>query len=139
MVATAAFTDPGGLTGTRFPRVSEFEGQRQCPGSRTRSDHSLEGTIGKRSALPKVLEQVVIVAPTDSTILLPGEPKTVCDIPLANLGRALGLLANERTVEGLCDAGEVEILSQVAGQIAIAIDKAPAYEEISRACFKNAS
>jgi len=131
MGATVAFTDLGGLTGTRFPKVSEFEGQRQYQGPKTRSDHYLEDIIGKSSALPKVLEQVAIVAPTDSAVLLHGEPKAVCDIPLVNLGRALGLLAMGPAAERPYDADEIEFLSQVASQIAIAIDKALAYEEIS--------
>jgi len=60
-----------------------------------------------------------------------GEPKTVCHIPLVNRGRALGMLAIGRTAERPYDADEVEFLSQVAGQIAIAIENALAYEEIS--------
>jgi len=61
-----------------------------------------------------------------------GEPKTVCHIPLVNRGRALGILAIGRTAERPYDADEIEFLSQVGGQIAIAIDNALAYEEISR-------
>ncbi len=59
------------------------------------------------------------------------ETKTVCHIPLVNRGRALGLLAIGRTLERPYDADEVEFLTQVASQIAIAIDNALAYEEIS--------
>jgi formate hydrogenlyase transcriptional activator len=60
------------------------------------------------------------------------EPKTVCHIPLVNRGRALGLLAIGRTARHPYDADEVEFLTQVAGQIAIAIENALAYEEITR-------
>jgi formate hydrogenlyase transcriptional activator len=60
------------------------------------------------------------------------EPKTICQIPLVNRGRALGILAIGRTSERPYDADEVDFLSQVAGQIAIAIENALAYEEISR-------
>ena len=59
------------------------------------------------------------------------EPKLVCFIPLVNRGRALGLLAIGRSAQRPYDADEIELLSQVAGQIAIAIDNALAYEEIS--------
>jgi formate hydrogenlyase transcriptional activator len=131
MGATVAFTDRGGLKGIGFPKVSESEGLRQYRGSKTRSDHSLEHPIGKSSGLQRVPEQAAIVAPTNLAALLPGEPKAVCDIPLANLGRALELLTIEPTAKRPYDADEIEFLSQVAGQIAIAIDKAPAYEEIS--------
>jgi formate hydrogenlyase transcriptional activator len=60
------------------------------------------------------------------------ETKTVCHIPLVNRGRVLGILAIGRTAERPYDADEIEFLGQVAGQIAIAIDNALAYEEISR-------
>jgi formate hydrogenlyase transcriptional activator len=60
------------------------------------------------------------------------EPKTVCHIPLVNRGRALGLLAIGRTAKHPYDADEIDFLCQVGGQIAIAIDNALAYEEITR-------
>ena len=131
MAATVAFTDLGGLTGTIFPKVSEMADQQFFPRSGAGHHSRFNHVAGKSSASNFVPEQVAIVAPTDSTALVHSGPETVCDIPLANLGRALGLLANGRTVEGLYDAGEIEFLSQIASQIAIAIDKAPAYEEIS--------
>jgi formate hydrogenlyase transcriptional activator len=40
------------------------------------SEHCFEGIIGKSAALRKVLQQVAIVAPTDSTVLLHGETGT---------------------------------------------------------------
>jgi formate hydrogenlyase transcriptional activator len=60
------------------------------------------------------------------------EPKTVCHIPLVNRARALGLLAIGRTAKHPYDADEIEFLTQIAGQIAIAIENALAYEEITR-------
>jgi len=131
MGATVAFTDLGRLTGTRFPTVSEFESRRQYQGSKTRSDRSLEDLIGNRSALPRALEQAALVAHSGSAVLLDEESKTVCDVPLASLGRALELLAVRPTAERPYDANEIEFLSQVAGQIAFAIDKAIACEQIS--------
>ncbi|MGA8087471.1 MAG: sigma 54-interacting transcriptional regulator [Terracidiphilus sp.] len=59
------------------------------------------------------------------------EPKTVCFIPLVNRGRPVGLLAVGRTAQLPYASDEMELLSQVAGQIAIAIDNARAYQEIS--------
>lgn len=44
--------------------------------SDVRSDYSFEDIVGKSAALHKVLEQVAIVAPTDSTVLLHGETGT---------------------------------------------------------------
>jgi len=64
-------------------------------------------------------------------VVLPQEPKTVSFIPLMNRGRVLGFLAMGRSAEHPYDLDEIEFLSQVAGQIAIAIDNALAYEEIS--------
>ena len=60
------------------------------------------------------------------------EPKTVCNIPLVSRGRALGILRVGRTAESPYDADEVDFLRLVAGQIAIAIENALAYEEISK-------
>jgi formate hydrogenlyase transcriptional activator len=60
------------------------------------------------------------------------EPKTVCNIPLVSRGRALGILRVGRTAERPYDADEVDFLRLVGGQIAIAIENALAYEEISR-------
>jgi formate hydrogenlyase transcriptional activator len=64
--------------------------------------------------------------------VLLSEQKTVCNIPLVNRGRALGLLRIGRTAERPFDADEVGFLTQVAGQIAIALENALAYEEITR-------
>jgi formate hydrogenlyase transcriptional activator len=58
--------------------------------------------------------------------------RSACLIPLVNRGRALGLLTIMRTTEEPFTPDEVEFLSQVAGPIAIAIENALAYEEISQ-------
>ncbi len=58
--------------------------------------------------------------------------KTVCFIPLVNRGRALGNLSLARATENAFTEEDVEFLSQAAGQIAIAIDNALAYQEISQ-------
>src|ERR1700757_3302323 len=57
--------------------------------------------------------------------------KSVCFIPLVNRGRALGDLVIVRLTEGTFTAEDVDFLSQAAGQIAIAIENALAYREIS--------
>jgi len=60
------------------------------------------------------------------------EQKSVCNIPLVSRGRALGLLKIGRTSQRQYDADEIQFLCQVGGQIAIAIENALAYDEISR-------
>jgi len=57
--------------------------------------------------------------------------KTVCFIPLVSRGRALGNLVIARATEDTFTEGDVEFLSQAAGQIAIAVENALAYREIS--------
>jgi formate hydrogenlyase transcriptional activator len=57
--------------------------------------------------------------------------KAVCSIPLANRGRAVGILSILRTTETPFSPGDVDFLSRASGQIAIAIENALAYHEIS--------
>ena len=89
--ATVAFTDPGSLAGTGFPKVTELEDQ-QVYLEEINSEHCFEGIIGKSSAIQKVLEQVAIVAPTDSTVLLHGETGTGKEL----IARAIHNLSSRR-------------------------------------------
>jgi formate hydrogenlyase transcriptional activator len=57
--------------------------------------------------------------------------KSHCFIPLVNHGRALGALVIIRTTEGSFTPEDVEFLSQASGQIAVAVENALAYREIS--------
>jgi formate hydrogenlyase transcriptional activator len=57
--------------------------------------------------------------------------KGSCLIPLVNRGRALGILSIARKSEANFTPEDVEFLAQAAGQIAIAIENALAYHEIS--------
>src|SRR3954467_9351319 len=57
--------------------------------------------------------------------------KVFCNIPLANRGRALGILSILRTTETSFSRQEVDFLSRASGQIAIAIENALAYRQIS--------
>ena len=52
-------------------------------------------------------------------------------LPLVNRGRALGVLGIARKTDISFTAEDVEFLSQVSGQIAIAVENALAYREIS--------
>jgi formate hydrogenlyase transcriptional activator len=57
--------------------------------------------------------------------------KAICLIPLANRGRVLGILTTSRTTETAFMPEDVDFLSRASGQIAIAIENALAYQEIS--------
>ena len=56
------------------------------------SEHCFEDIVGKSPALRKVLEQVAIVAPTDSTVLLHGETGTGKEL----IARAIHNLSSRR-------------------------------------------
>jgi formate hydrogenlyase transcriptional activator len=58
--------------------------------------------------------------------------RAFCNIPLVNRGRALGILSILRTTEAPFSPGDVDFLSRASGQIAIAIENALAYHEISQ-------
>src|SRR4029077_15456886 len=60
-----------------------------------------------------------------------GNGKSICFFPLGNCGRALGDLFVVRLTEETFTAEDVDFLSQAAGPIAIAIENALAYREIS--------
>jgi formate hydrogenlyase transcriptional activator len=57
--------------------------------------------------------------------------KSSCVIPLVSRNRALGYLVLARTTEAAFALEDVEFLAESAGQIAIAIENAMAYHEIS--------
>src|SRR5580700_2858672 len=57
--------------------------------------------------------------------------KAVCLIPLVNRGRVLGTLSISRTTETPFVPEDVDFLSRASGQIAIALENALAYREIS--------
>jgi formate hydrogenlyase transcriptional activator len=58
------------------PSWDELEEEQLVLGSDISSECCFEGIIGKSLAIQQVLEQVAIVAPTDSTVLLHGETGT---------------------------------------------------------------
>src|ERR1700745_2062961 len=57
--------------------------------------------------------------------------KAICLIPLVNRGRVLGTLSISRTTETPFVPEDIDFLSRASGQIAIAIENALAYREIS--------
>jgi len=76
MAATAAFADFGSLAGTGFLPTSVIENQQVALEPEIHSEHCFEDIVGKSPALQRVLHEIAIVAPTDSTVLLHGETGT---------------------------------------------------------------
>ena len=74
--ATLAFSDLENREGLGFANVSEFEGDEMNLDMQISSEPCFEGIVGRSPALQQVLHQVMIVAPTDSTVLLHGETGT---------------------------------------------------------------
>ena len=91
--AITDFTNLEGLGATSFPlMVRSPEEQQLYLESESSSEHCFEGIIGKSAALRKVLEQIAIVAPTDSTVLIHGETGTGKEL----IARAIHNLSSRR-------------------------------------------
>ncbi|HET8923546.1 MAG TPA: sigma 54-interacting transcriptional regulator [Candidatus Acidoferrum sp.] len=75
MGATVAFTDLESLAGN-IPGLGVLEEERLYFESEIGSEYNFGDIVGKSTALRKVLDQVAIVAPTQSTVLLHGETGT---------------------------------------------------------------
>src|SRR6267154_6154278 len=69
--------------------------------------------------------------PESSQIVIGEGLKTLCIVPLVNRGRALGVLCLARKKENSFSEHDAEFLTEVAGQVALAIENAMAYREIS--------
>jgi len=74
--ATVTFTELASREGTGFANMSEFKGDEMSLDRQISSQPCFEDIVGKSAALQGVLQQVMIVAPTDSTVLLHGETGT---------------------------------------------------------------
>jgi formate hydrogenlyase transcriptional activator len=72
--------------------AARLEEERLYLESEIRSEYNFEDIVGKSAALRKVLEQISIVAPTDSTVLLHGETGTGKEL----VARALHSLSPRR-------------------------------------------
>ncbi len=92
MGAAVAFVELENLAGTGFLNVHEIEDQQLEVEIETSSEHCFEDIVGKSPAIQRVLEQVAIVAPTDSTVLLHGETGTGKEL----IARAIHKLSSRR-------------------------------------------
>src|SRR5271165_2802677 len=92
MGATVAFTDLETLAGAGFPSISDLADQQLHLEAEISPECRFEGIVGKSPALQKVLDQVAIVAPTDSTVLLHGETGTGKEL----VARAIHKLSSRR-------------------------------------------
>jgi formate hydrogenlyase transcriptional activator len=90
--ASVAFTDFGGFPRTSLPHVARVEADQCYFEPEISSEDCFEGIVGKSAALRKVLEQVAIVAPTDSTVLIHGETGTGKEL----IARAIHNLSSRR-------------------------------------------
>jgi formate hydrogenlyase transcriptional activator len=92
MGATVALTDLGSPAGAGFSNISDLADQQLYLETKTSSEHCFEDIVGRSRALQKVLDQVAIVAPTDSTVLLHGETGTGKEL----IARAIHRLSSRR-------------------------------------------
>jgi formate hydrogenlyase transcriptional activator len=90
--ATMDFTNLGDFAATGLVNVSGLGDQQLHLESEISPEYSFEGIIGKSPAIQRVLEQVAIVAPTDSTVLLHGETGTGKEL----MARAIHNLSSRR-------------------------------------------
>lgn len=88
--ASIPFTNPGDLAGTGFRELSGIEADQFEP--QISPEYIFEDIVGKSPALQKALEQMAIVAPTDSTVLLYGETGTGKEL----IARAIHNLSSRR-------------------------------------------
>jgi formate hydrogenlyase transcriptional activator len=91
--AAVAFTNFENQQGTGFEEMSEFEVNGINLETDVSSEPCFEDIVGRSPAIQRVLEQVAIVAPTDSTVLLHGETGTGKEL----IARAIHKLSTRRS------------------------------------------
>ena len=90
--ATMDFRNLGDLAATGLVSLSGLGDQQFHVEPEISPEYCFEGIVGRSTALQKVLEQVAIVAPTDSTVLLHGETGTGKEL----IARAIHHLSSRR-------------------------------------------
>jgi formate hydrogenlyase transcriptional activator len=106
-----------------------------------------EGFVHEKSVTPRgasnakafeTLKPVILnriepgdVGPEEYAIITGEGLKSLCYVPLVNRGRALGILGLGRRDDNPFTADDAEFLTVAAGQVAIAVENALAYREIS--------
>jgi formate hydrogenlyase transcriptional activator len=90
--ATVAFTELENREGTGFANMSEFERDEMNLDTQLSSEPCFADIVGRSPALQQVLQQVMIVAPSDSTVLLHGETGTGKEL----IARAIHNLSSRR-------------------------------------------
>jgi formate hydrogenlyase transcriptional activator len=124
---------PDSATGTSLVYALDF------PASRGFVSEELLSRTDSASAIALETLKPVIVNQPDAATLGPeayersvGEGfKAQCRVPLVNRGRALGVLCLARRNEHLFSEDDADFLCQASGQIAVAVQNALAYREIS--------
>ena len=92
MGAMATFTDPKYFPGRSLAETSRLDAGQIYFEPEIAPEHSFEGIVGKSPALQRILQQVAIVAPTNSTVLLHGETGTGKEL----IARAIHNLSSRR-------------------------------------------
>ena len=92
MSATASFPEIEKISATGVRNMNDFEDRHFPIDTEIASEHCFEEVVGRSSAIRNVLEQVAIVAPTDSTVLLHGETGTGKEL----IARAIHNLSSRR-------------------------------------------
>jgi formate hydrogenlyase transcriptional activator len=111
-----------------FPESEGFASQKSLvPLSRGPSARAFE------TLKPVILNHVEAsdMDPEEYAIIAGEGLKSLCNIPLVHRGRALGVLGLGRREENAFSLDDAEYLTVVAGQVAIAIENALTYREIS--------
>jgi formate hydrogenlyase transcriptional activator len=109
---------PGGKGVIQQNKTSPFNGS--LPGQVFRSGKAWVGDIAELRSLG-----------FDHSIASQEGVETLCMLPLTRCERVLGVLCLVRMQRNAFTGEDVEFLSQIAGQVAIAIDNALAYREIT--------
>src|SRR5437660_1387220 len=117
----------------RFPRFREYAVDfPHGKGVLKESEVLVRPSTAVKKALETLRPVVSHTCDGHEDIVVAEGLRAYCAIPLVNRGRALGILAILRTTEAPFSQEDMNFLSRASGQIAIAIENACAYHEISQ-------